>query len=392
MPNPGNPPVAGSTGKYGTIAFTAPKGWKIQPYQGGVDIMPADITKGEFLDITFLPSKKFTGLLSKALAESWEDACRQFNVEKTRTVDNMPYDILTEKKSFKGWDYIRAHGSVRGNGGDFYLHLFIVRINNRIERIVIVSKENRDNLTDYHSYNNPKYNQVIQEFLFSIQFDDWKDPELSNGSLTGNEIAGAWNGISMFGGKLNTSYAIFFSNGQVFFGSRFQLHGLDGINTWIEAEITPRYWGTYQFKNGSGMIKMSHEEIPVFKQGNDIILKTNNTDHRFIRLPSVDGAILNGNYVFSEWDGKIPSISFKPDGRFEDKGALFITEHVTNFPVRMTDHFGSGKYEIKNFTVIFNYDDGRQFKAAFPGQGYDKSNPSPPTLTIGWNDDTMKKQ
>jgi hypothetical protein len=53
---------------------------------------------------------------------------------------------------------------------------------------------------------------------------------------------------------------------------------------------------------------------------------------------------------------------------------------------------GSGTYEVKNYSVIFNYSDGRKIKIAFIGAGYDKDNMSPPTLTLSFNEDVMKKK
>jgi hypothetical protein len=47
---------------------------------------------------------------------------------------------------------------------------------------------------------------------------------------------------------------------------------------------------------------------------------------------------------------------------------------------------------VKDYTVIFNYTDGRKIKIAFMGVGYNKTNPSPATLTLSVNEDVLKKQ
>src|SRR5205823_2235636 len=98
----------------------------------------------------------------------------------------------------------------------------------------------------YSLYQDPGYRQSIHEFLFSLRFEDWKEPKVQAATLKGDGIIGAWFGVGMFGGKLHTGYAIFFSNGQAFFGNRFPLRGCADFNTWIDAEEVPRYWGTYQ--------------------------------------------------------------------------------------------------------------------------------------------------
>jgi hypothetical protein len=61
-------------------------------------------------------------------------------------------------------------------------------------------------------------------------------------------------------------------------------HGFDGLNTRVDAEMTPRYWGTYTFKNGTGVLKMSYGEIPLRSNperadGSGLILTTTRTDH-----------------------------------------------------------------------------------------------------------------
>jgi hypothetical protein len=42
--------------------------------------------------------------------------------------------------------------------------------------------------------------------------------------------------------------------------------------------------------------------------------------------------------------------------------------------------------------VIFNYTDGRKIKIAFMDVDYDIKNQSPATLTMGFNEDEMRRQ
>ena len=52
---------------------------------------------------------------------------------------------------------------------------------------------------------------------------------------------------------------------------------------------------------------------------------------------------------------------------------------------------GSGTYEVKDYTITFNYTDGRKIKIAFLGTGYDISNQSPATLRMSFNEDPDDK-
>ena len=129
-----------------------------------------------------------------------------------------------------------------------------------------------------------------------------------------------------------------------------------------------------------------------------LIITTNKTDHAFIKENSVDGARFNGTYAMSSKTflgtetGITPLISFTADGKFTDNGALKIVNHEYVDCLNACKDPGSGTYEIKNYSVIFNYSDGRKVRIAFLGTDYDKSNSSPPTLSMSFNEDPMTRQ
>jgi len=53
---------------------------------------------------------------------------------------------------------------------------------------------------------------------------------------------------------------------------------------------------------------------------------------------------------------------------------------------------GSGRYAVKDYSIAFNYTDGRKIVLAFLGAEYDKNNPAPPTLRMSSNEDTLTRQ
>ena len=108
-------------------------------------------------------------------------------------------------------------------------------------------------------------------------------------------------------------------------------------------------------------------------------------------MNSVDGATFNGTYVLSEVGGKIPSITFTPDGRFADEGAIKVMYHAPVDCVNPAAEPGSGTYEVKDYSVIFTYSDGRRVKLAFLGAEYTKGNPSPATLRMSYHEDKLTK-
>ena len=232
--------------------------------------------------------------------------------------------------------------------------------------------------------------------------------DFKTGNAKGDGINGDWQGISMsvgtpkpgaeLGAELKGKQLIFFSNGQAFFGNNFPAEGLDELNTWVRAEDHLRDWGTYIFSNGKGVLKLPYADIPIRMEAGKLVITTNKTDHGFIKINTVDGARFNGTYALSsktflgEETGKTPLLRFTPDGKFTDNGALKILNHESVDCLNTSKEPGSGTYEVKNYSLIFTYTDGRKIKIAFMGTGFDKNNPSPLTLRMSFNEDPMTRQ
>ena len=399
--------ASGETGKFGSVIYITPKGWKEQQYTNGVVLTPTALPANEHLNIQLMQSMNFSGTMEQALQKSYDEACVILNVTKMHDVNGGNYNALSAKKSFRGWEYIRCSGGIQVNNGTPYkdeygLDLFVVKINNRFERVAIVKSKNNCKLSRYYPSARLSYNNSIENFLFSLQFTDWQEPVVKIGTVKGDGIIGAWEGISMsvgtpkpgaiLGADLKVSDAIFFSNGQAYFGPKFPSEGLDELNTFIRAENNRRDWGTYTFSNGQGVLKMLYGDIPLRIESNKLVVTSNKTDHGFIKLKPVDGATFNGTYALSELNGKIPSITFTADGRFTDDGAIKVLYHEYIDCINEALTSGSGTYEVKNYSVIFNYTDGRKIKIAFMDVDYDIKNQSPATLTLSSNEDELKRQ
>jgi hypothetical protein len=346
----------GSTEKFGHMLLPPIKGWNLTKYSNADIFIPNDLLPDQALEMRILESKPFSGTLQQAMTDSWNDLLQQ--LKSGPAYDGAPYDIVTEKSSYKGWEYIRARGTTRPVGVELErwdTHLFVIKLNNRIEQIAIIGLMNV-NQGDYSPWVNPLYQNAIEEFFYTIKFDDWTEPVLANGTIKDESIFGLYEGLKLSGGRLDGAYTLFFSNGQIFNGPKFPLEGFYGMNTWVEAELRTRYWGTYTLQNGKGMIKMGYGNIPIKVSGNDLIVTTQNTEHKYAKVPSVDGAVFNGTYGFTgDFGGKDPSVKFTPDGKFIDFGGLDVLNHQTMDPYNITKETGSGTYKVKDFTLVFNY-------------------------------------
>jgi hypothetical protein len=394
-------------GKFGQMNYTIPPGWKLNARQG-VSLSPADLPSSELLSIELLPAMSFPGNIDQALEKSYDETCAMLQASKMTEVSGKNYNAVEAKKSFRGWEYKRCSGGIQVNNGtpyptEFGLDLFVIKINSRYERVAILNSRNTcGGLSRYYPSDRQTWANAIENFLFTLEFDDWKEPVVKNGTATGDGIFGVWTGLSMsvglaktgavLGAELNQKYLILFSNGQAYFGKYFPAEGLDGLNTWIKAEKNRRDWGYYTFSNGRGVLKLPYAEIPLRLANNKLVITTNKTEHSFIKLNGVDYVKFDGNYVMSEWNGMIPAISFTNDGKFTDRGALRVLYHEYVDCLNLALTPGSGTYDVKNHSIIFNYSDGRKIKIAFTEAGFSRNNAdASAVIRVSYNDDVLRK-
>ncbi|MEO7049083.1 MAG: hypothetical protein ABI091_27510, partial [Ferruginibacter sp.] len=357
----------------------------------------------EHLAIQIMQSFTSVGSLEQALEKSFEEATIMYN-GTSMYGSGGKFSKNAVQKSYNGWEYIRGKGGIKVNDGtqfgtEYGLEIFVIKVNNRFERVAIF--ESRPSCkplnSRYYTSDRISYRNAIEDLLFSIRFTDFNSSTLSAGSINGGGLLGIWQGTMQSTGaatgiKLEVFSPIFFNNGQVYFGNKFPLQGLDAVNSRTLAELNQRDWATYTFSNGRGVLKMPYGEISFRTEGTKLIVTKNQRDWPFYKLESVDGARFSGTYVMSQSYGKIPSINFTADGKFTDNGAIKILCHDYIDCVNPATAPGSGSYEVKNYSIHFNYSDGRQIKIAFPGNGYDKRNPSPSTLLMSYNEDKLTKQ
>ncbi|MEO8405046.1 MAG: hypothetical protein ABI480_10635 [Chitinophagaceae bacterium] len=403
---------AGNISSVGNMTYVIPAGWNVTKYSDGDILMPVDIPKGEFLEIWVQQSFSDPGSMEQALKKAYSETVMALNATLKTEVSGGNYVIIPTQKSFRGWDYIRCHGGINMGAGpsppEYGLDLFLVDINGRIERVAVLKSRKNCNYLAYYSSDKYSYHDVIEDLLFSLRFSDWKEQVHVSGSTNGAGIVGVWQGITLgttmtstgaiLGAEYKEKKLILFSNGQAYFGNYLPVEGFAGMNTWIMAENSRRDWGSYSFSNGRGMVKLPYMDIALVQQGNRLVITTNKTDHKFVKTGSVDGAHFNGTYVMSSKDflgnetGKTPTLVFSADGKFSDDGALKILNHENVSCLNPANTPGSGTYEVREHTIIFNYADGRKIRIAFVGTDYDKSNMSPAKLLLGYYDNELLRR
>ncbi len=152
-------------------------------------------------------------------------------------------------------------------------------------------------------------------------------------------------------------------------------------------------WGSFTLNGTTGTFKNQYETIQV-KKISDTELEKIGYTNRLYKLEPVDGLQLSGKYnTIPNWSGipnypygpsdAQPMIVFAADGSFNDLGAF-----VTNFSQPGQDPQrapGKGSYEIKNFTLILHYSDGRKITKSFSGLFNQKTTASSELVFIGGN-------
>ena len=405
--NPVTEPIqATGMGQFGAMRYTPPYGWSHQLFSDGVVFKPLELPAGEHLAIQIMQPLQAGGSLEQALAKSYDEAAGMYNGTKMNYAGTgQSYQKTEAKTSFQGWEYIRCNGGVRIGNGDYPpeygLDLFVIKVNNRFERIAVLKSRtiNRScSMSAFYADDNAQYKSAIDNFLFQLQFTDGPQPLIAQSrSIKGDGVMGVWQGISMqasasSGLRYSVYTPLFLPNGQAYFGAKFPSEGLYETDTRVPAELYRRDWGFYSYSNGKGVLKMPYGELPLRMEGKTLIITANNTDHKFYQLPSVNGAKFNGTYIMTEAYGKIPSITFSADGKFSDNGAIRVLTHEYNDCINPGLTPGSGSYTVQDYTITFNYNDGRKIKIAFLGTEYDINNQSPAVLRMSNNEDPMTRR
>ncbi|HET9745603.1 MAG TPA: hypothetical protein VFP97_07820 [Chitinophagaceae bacterium] len=374
--------------------YTLPPGWTRNAGADRLELYPQQLKPHESFSIVLLKGKISTASIQEELANCWVEFARILGGQMLREVSGNNYNTDEISKTDAGWEYIAGHGSMR-KGVDYFVHAYIIRAKDRIERVIVFSKEirldaMRSNI-DPTTHHYPYY-VTITDFIFNLRFANFQPAELKKATLKGNEITGVWAGIGFGAGRLRATYAAFFSNGQVFYGNPFPVNGLLNLNTHAEKERSKRNWGTYTFQNGKGTVKMIYGSFPISLEGDKLVLSPIKEKHNFIRLQSVDNATLNGTWMIRGINDQPFFITFRSDGTFTDNGALKVLDHTVYDYYSIADGGGTGSYFMKDHSIVFTYSDGRVLQIAFPGLQFMAGNTSPKELILSFNNDLLIKQ
>ncbi|WP_157278564.1 hypothetical protein [Olivibacter sitiensis] len=212
------------------------------------------------------------------------------------------------------------------------------------------------------------------------------DDDNKNGSNPPFEI---WMGLrtGSTGNWANLDWKIVLPNGDYF--NQLPTEGfLD-----FSRNQTGGTWGTFTMNGSTGTFTNPYETIQVKKISETELEKVGYTN-RLYKLTSVDDVKLSGkyntipnwstipNYPYNATEPQ-PMIEFTSNGTFNDMGAFVSNFNIPNqYPERAP---GNGTYEIKNFTLILHYADGRKITKSFSGVFNNKVTATSELVFIGGN-------
>lgn len=378
-----NERATGGPLQFDNITFVPPAGWTIQRSPGVVQLTPTDTKNMEALHVLVLAGKRSSAPLANEFDATWAEVRSMLGAQQMMTVNRVPYDLERPARTLRGTEYVRGNGGLRRGDGDFDVEVFAFRAGDRVERVAVVSRHFRENVTVTTTWNRPDYWDAISKLVFTMKFANQPERALAPAGLRPGGIVGVWAGLSMNMSEIKTNFAIFFDNGLVYFGPKFPARGLLDIDPVVHQTRYMRDWGTYTMNGDNGTITMPYGTVPIRRLGAALELTTTRTPHRFVRFAMPDGP-LDGTWCLSGG----ACLRLTPDGRFQDNGATRVMEHST-YVYPSTPSGGQGRYTLRAYTLILNYDGGPEIRMGFAGLPPDRSAPSPKEIRLGFEADLL---
>lgn len=183
----------------------------------------------------------------------------------------------------------------------------------------------------------------------------------------GSGITGVWMGFKTYVGDYepHPRWYTFYDDGQVF--EDIPRTGLATFNREASKADSGQksYWGRYTFAGGAGSITKPGVNYPEVLQSEGADKLKIDSFH-FYRCQEVNGLRLQGAWTslanpndpaLDRWPvDQRPVFRFSSDGKFSDEG-VFATFLKSGDPRQ--DAAGTGVYEVRDFTLILRFTDGR---------------------------------
>ncbi len=393
----GMSPAYAKSETFDIFTYKAPAGYEKDTSKDGM-VTYTKIKGNKFCMIGIYMSRQSSGNSQQDFDNEWNElVAKPFNIGDG--------NVIKEDKD-SGWDIILKADKAQTEGtGEFYVTLTSFSGHGRVSSVII-------------NYNDESMFQKDIDNFFN-NFDTVKDfnkkqPVVSNNAIPvsggtsnikGGKVTGVWMGYTSGGSSYNMitktfeysaarpemAWRVFFSDGiysqGLPFGGLYNLNITQSQQDERANKPTGARWGYYTISGNT--ISIHHNTITNDKAisiiGSNQIKDHNDT---FYKCESVDGLKLNGTWGWTpttalpQENTLTHAIQFSKNGQFTDYGIFAIDLNESD--MNPQDAPGSGTYQIRDFSLILNYSDGRILQKSF--SIYKNVSSTSPIIYIGGQD------
>ncbi|MEW6732657.1 MAG: hypothetical protein AB1489_15115 [Acidobacteriota bacterium] len=354
-----------------SLKFNTPVGWQRIDRPEGTVLKPADTSQNVI--VTVFPGEALKGISFRTVFEqALADAHKGLKVTTF---------LATEAgRNSAGYDTL-ANGVITddGRGQQLFRYYLGLSDGSSIHMIVYIAN-NKDGFV--------KYQPVVKEFINGASFNVAKKSQpnsIDRSSGSANGILGLFTRTetrqqlnirtNLFETRVVQTYYLFFPDGRLYNGLP-KGGSIDNFDFDAASKSSPNICGYYRIEGNKIAINWLAEraaqslEFQRIKDGITI------NKVRYDEVKRYNGPII-GTYSISNYfnlsggvaTGSASStifITFGSDGRFTEQG--FANSGVATANSRTTTNInsrGSGTYQISNYTLQLNYDDGRKENCTF---------------------------
>jgi hypothetical protein len=340
---------------YDVFTYKEPPGYAKADGNGYISYTKTNNSKGSYCVLSLYSYVKNSNIPVEVFKKDWKELiATPYSIKNDPVIETMP-DI-------SGWKALKASSAFVFNGSTATATLFCFVKEGMAADIVALTNGN-------------EYKTDINVLISGLKLGVNLNPSANNLAVNNqvvNSASGSIAGIWLYYGldgstQMSWQEMVFFSD-----GSSIDLIPRKGLYNYSTKNEKNSYAhiGKYNFSNGKG----TNQLTPAYKEILNLIKPGQlKIDSRlYTKSVEINGQKFSGNYTSyanpsdpqlqSLPNGQKPVIHFYQDGKFKDEG-LFAT-FLQSFG-EYNDAAGSGTYELKDYSIILKYSDGRTRQEAF---------------------------
>jgi hypothetical protein len=353
---------------YDVFTYLEPFSYKKEIRKGSIAYTKTDTKTGTYCIISLFPQTQSKGDIVTDFNSDWAAlVATPLNVKDVPKAEN--------SEAISGWLTYSGAANFELNGGTSMALLTTAKKDNAIVSLLVITNaqsflKDADAFFDNLQLGNPKVvvtNKSANQNSITIK----ASTSSSTTNFSGNGIEGVWisyNNSHILAYKAGFKYRIFFNDGKVLLTTPDA-----GLYNFKNTPDLNDYWGVYTYNNKNGVLKSGNNlrfTDNIKFVSNDVI---NIGEEEYRKCKSVNGSKLNGSFsYYGNGDplqislpyGQNPKMIFYSNGKFTDEGMYYqiLKDHSKDDAYNAA---GVGTYELKDYSIILTYTDGRIKQLSF---------------------------